>query len=117
MISPELPGIKGLCTQVTAFSDEPTLRSPATDLVGSGMEASPSSACPGPWRRRGSGWRPPMRWPSTPTWALLTAAQSDPDPRAGETSRFGFKCRQGATYGMTRLLCSDHRGVPPAVRP
>jgi len=27
--------------------------------------------------------------------------------RAGEVDRFGFKCRQGATYGMTQLLYSD----------
>jgi len=27
--------------------------------------------------------------------------------RAGEAERFGFKCRQGATYGMTQLLYSD----------
>jgi hypothetical protein len=25
----------------------------------------------------------------------------------GEAERFGFKCRQGATYGMTQLLYSD----------
>jgi hypothetical protein len=38
LISPELPGIKGLCTQVTAFSDEATLRTRLTDLVDAGME-------------------------------------------------------------------------------
>ena len=27
--------------------------------------------------------------------------------RDGEADRFGFKCRQGATYGMTQLLYSD----------
>jgi len=31
-ISPELPGVKGLCTQVTAFMDEPSLRQRLTDL-------------------------------------------------------------------------------------
>ena len=32
LIQPELPGVKGLCTQVTAFMDEPTLRQRLTNL-------------------------------------------------------------------------------------
>ncbi len=33
IIKPELPGVKGLCTQVTAFLDEPSLRPPADRSV------------------------------------------------------------------------------------
>ena len=32
IIKPELPGVNGLCTQVTAFMDEPSLRQRLTDL-------------------------------------------------------------------------------------
>ena len=35
---PELPGIKGLCTQVTAFMDESSLRTRLTELTSAGME-------------------------------------------------------------------------------
>ncbi|MFN8071151.1 MAG: mycobacterial-type methylenetetrahydrofolate reductase [Mycobacterium sp.] len=107
MISPELPGIKGLCTQVTAFSDEPTLRSRLTDLVGSGMEGVAFVGVPRTMADgEGSG--------VAPTDALALYADLVPNrgailipTRAGETGRFGFKCRQGATYGMTQLLYSD----------
>jgi len=38
MIKPELPGINGLCTQVTAFTDEPALRTRLTELRDSGFD-------------------------------------------------------------------------------
>lgn len=38
IINPELPGVIGLCTQVTAFMDEPTLRQRLTDSGASGIE-------------------------------------------------------------------------------
>src|SRR5690606_16746935 len=38
MIRPELPGLKGLCTQVAAFMDEATLRGRLTELRDSGFE-------------------------------------------------------------------------------
>src|SRR6202012_729581 len=38
IIKPELPGIQGLCTQVTAFMDEPSLRERLADLTTAGME-------------------------------------------------------------------------------
>src|ERR1700756_3841487 len=38
MIKPQLPGVKGLCTQVTAFMDEPSLRRRLTDLGAAGFE-------------------------------------------------------------------------------
>ena len=38
IIKPELPGVNGLCTQVTAFMDEPSLRQRLTDLGSAGME-------------------------------------------------------------------------------
>jgi hypothetical protein len=107
MISPELPGIKGLCTQVTAFSDEAALRARLTDLVSAGMEGVAFVGVPRTMADgEGSG--------VAPTDALALYADLVPNrgailipTRADEIGRFGFKCRQGATYGMTQLLYSD----------
>lgn len=107
MISPELPGIKGLCTQVTAFSDEAALRARLTDLVSAGMEGVAFVGVPRTMADgKGSG--------VAPTDALALYADLVPNrgailipTRADEIGRFGFKCRQGATYGMTQLLYSD----------
>ncbi len=38
IVKPELGDIRGLCTQVTAFSDEPTLRQRLTDLRNAGFD-------------------------------------------------------------------------------
>ncbi|WP_459977640.1 mycobacterial-type methylenetetrahydrofolate reductase, partial [Mycobacterium avium] len=38
VVKPELTGIKGLCTQVTAFMDESSLRGRLTELSSAGME-------------------------------------------------------------------------------
>ena len=107
MISPELPGIKGLCTQVTAFSDEPALRTRLTTLVGAGMAGVAFVGVPRTMADgEGSG--------VAPTDALALYADLVPNrgailipTRADEAGRFGFKCSQGATYGMTQLLYSD----------
>jgi hypothetical protein len=107
MISPELPGVKGLCTQVTAFSDEPTLRRRLTDLVESGMEGVAFVGVPRTMADgEGSG--------VAPTDALAIYTDLVPNrgailipTRADEAGRFGFKCSRGATYGMTQLLYSD----------
>lgn len=106
-ISPELPGIKGLCTQVTAFMDEAALRTRLTELIAAGMEGIvfvgvPRTLSDG----EGSG--------VAPTDALGIYRDLVPNrgailipTREGEAGRFGFKCRQGATYGLTQLLYSD----------
>jgi hypothetical protein len=107
LISPELPGIKGLCTQVTAFSDEATLRTRLTDLVDAGMEGVAFVGVPRTMADgEGSG--------VAPTDALALYADLVPNrgailipTRAEESGRFGFKCSQSATYGMTQLLYSD----------
>lgn len=107
MIKPELPGVSGLCTQVTAFMDEPSLRQRINDLRGSGIEGVvfvgvPRTMADG----EGSG--------VAPTDAL-SIYQREVDNRGviliptreGEQGRFNFKCDQGATFGMTQLLYSD----------
>ncbi len=107
MISPELPGVQGLCTQVTAFSDEPALRTRLTALVDAGMEGVAFVGVPRTMADgEGSG--------VAPTDALALYTDLVPNrgailipTRTDEDGRFGFKCRQGATYGMTQLLYSD----------
>jgi len=107
LISPELPGVKGLCTQVTAFSDEAELRRRLADLIAAGMEGIAFVGVPRTMvDGEGTG--------VAPTDALAIYRDLVPNrgailipTRAGEVDRFGFKCRQGATYGMTQLLYSD----------
>lgn len=107
LVQPELPGIHGLCTQVTAFSDEPTLRRRLTDLRAAGMEGVVFVGVPRTMNDgEGSG--------VAPTDALSIYRELVPNrgvilipTREGEHGRFNFKCDQGATYGMTQLLYSD----------
>ena len=107
MISPELPGIKGLCTQVTAFLDEPALRGRLPDLVESGMEGVAFVGVPRTMADgEGSGVAPTDALALYTDLVLNRGAILIPT-RADEAGRFGFKCRQGATYGMTQLLYSD----------
>jgi hypothetical protein len=107
LIAPELPGIRGLCTQVTAFSDEAVLRQRLADLIAAGMEGISFVGVP---RTMSDGEGVGV----APTDALAIYRDLVPNrggilipTRVGEAERFGFKCRQGATYGMTQLLYSD----------
>ena len=107
IIKPELPGVNGLCTQVTAFMDEPALRQRLTELRDSGIEGIAFVGVPRTMNDgEGSG--------VAPTDALSIYDQLVPNrgailipTREGEQGRFNFKCDQGATYGMTQLLYSD----------
>ncbi len=106
-IKPELPDMAGLCTQVTAFSDEPTLRRRLGDLTAAGIEGVvfvgvPRTMADG----EGSG--------VPPTDALATFRSEVANrgvilipTRADEIGRFSFKCERGATFGLTQLLYSD----------
>lgn len=106
-ISPELPGIAGLCTQVTAFSDEPVLRQRLAALDAAGIEGVvfvgvPRTMADG----AGSG--------VAPTDALTLFGDLVPHrgailipTRDDEVGRFAFKCDRGATFALTQLLYSD----------
>jgi hypothetical protein len=106
-IAPELPGFKGLCTQVTAFMDEAALRDRLSILMGAGMEGIAFVGVPRTMNDgEGSG--------VAPTDALSMYGDLVPNrgailipTREGEQGRFRFKCGQGANYGMTQLLYSD----------
>ncbi len=107
IIRAELPGVKGLCTQVTAFMDEPALRQRLTELTTAGMEGVVFVGVPRTMNDgEGSG--------VAPTDALSIYRQLLANrgvilipTRDGEQGRLNFKCNQGATYGMTQLLYSD----------
>lgn len=107
IIKPELPGLNGLCTQVTAFMDESSLHQRLADLSGSGMEGVVFVGVPRTMNDgEGSG--------VAPTDALSIYRDEVPNrgvivipTREGEHGRLDFKCKQGATYGMTQLLYSD----------
>jgi hypothetical protein len=107
LIKPELPGVKGLCTQVTAFMDEPTLRQRLRNLGAAGFEGIVFVGVPRTMNDgEGSG--------VAPTDALSIYDQLVRNrgvilipTRDGEHGRFNFKCDQGATFGMTQLLYSD----------
>lgn len=107
IIKPELPGVSGLCTQVTAFMDEPTLRQRLTDLSAAGFDGIAFVGVPRTMNDGEGGG-------VAPTDALSIYADLVPNrgailipTREGEQGRFRFKCDRGATYGMTQLLYSD----------
>jgi methylenetetrahydrofolate reductase-like protein len=107
IIKPELPGVRGLCSQVTAFMDEQPLRERLGDLVGAGIDGIvfvgvPRTMVDG----EGSG--------VAPTDALSIYRDLVDNrgvilipTREGEHGRFNFKCDQGATFAQTQLLYSD----------
>jgi Mycobacterial methylenetetrahydrofolate reductase len=107
VVKPELPGVRGLCSQVTAFTDEQSLRQRLGDLVGAGIDGIvfvgvPRTMADG----EGSG--------VAPTDALSIYRELVDNrgvilipTREGEHGRFNFKCDQGATFAQTQLLYSD----------
>jgi Mycobacterial methylenetetrahydrofolate reductase len=107
IIKPELPGVRGLCSQVTAFMDEQSLRQRLGDLIGAGIDGIvfvgvPRTMADG----EGSG--------VAPTDALSIYRELVDNrgvilipTREGEQGRFNFKCDQGATFAQTQLLYSD----------
>ncbi|MGB9226463.1 mycobacterial-type methylenetetrahydrofolate reductase [Mycobacterium sp.] len=107
IVKPELPGLSGLCTQVTAFSDEPALHQRLSDLCAAGMEGVVFVGVPRTMNDgEGSGVAPAdalsIYRDLVPNRGVILIPTRD-----GEHGRFNFKCNQGATYGMTQLLYSD----------
>ena len=107
IIKSQLPGVNGLCTQVTAFMDEPSLRQRLAELRAAGMEGVVFVGVP---RTMNDG----EGFGVAPTDALSIYRQLVPNrgvilipTRDGEQGRLNFKCNQGATYAMTQLLYSD----------
>lgn len=107
MIKPELPGINGLCTQVTAFMDERALRARLTQLGDSGFDGIAFVGVPRTLNDgEGTGVAP------TDALSIFDGLVDNRGvilipTREAEHGRFEFKCNRGATYGMTQLLYSD----------
>ncbi|MPZ62728.1 MAG: hypothetical protein GEU93_15825 [Propionibacteriales bacterium] len=106
-ISPELEGVRGLCTQVTAFHDTEELTKRLRELRTAGMDGIAFVGVP---RTMADGEGPGV----APTDALTKFQDTVPHrgvilipTRESETGRFNFKCESGATYAMTQLLYSD----------
>jgi Mycobacterial methylenetetrahydrofolate reductase len=107
LIRPDLPGMRGLCTQVTAFTDEEALRHRLTHLTGAGFDGIIFVGVPRTMNDgEGSG--------VAPTDALSLYDDVVPNrgailipTRDGEHGRFTFKCDQGATFGLSQLLYSE----------
>lgn len=106
-VQPELSGIKGLCTQVSAFLDEPTLTRRLTELRAADMEGVIFVGVP---RTMNDGEGSGM----APTDALAVYSELVPNrgvimipTRDSEVGRLNFKCERQATFGLTQLLYSD----------
>jgi len=106
-VKDELPGMSGLCTQVTAFLDREQLTRRFCDLRNAGVEGIIFVGVPRTMQDgEGDG--------VAPTDALAEFREVVPDrgailipTRQDEGGRFAFKCNRGATFALTQLLYSD----------
>src|SRR5690242_21562963 len=106
-IAPELPGVNGLCTQVSAFMDEPALRQRLTTLRAAGIEGIIFVGVPRTMNDgEGSGVAPTDALSLSDQLVNHREAILVPT-RDSERGRFTFKCKQGATFSMTQLLYAD----------
>ncbi|HEX7429181.1 MAG TPA: mycobacterial-type methylenetetrahydrofolate reductase [Mycobacterium sp.] len=107
IIKPELPGVRGLCTQVTAFMDESSLGRRLTILGDAGFEGIVFVGVPRTMNDgEGSGVAP------TDALSIYDRLVGNRGvilipTREGEQGRFTFKCNQGANFAMTQLLYSE----------
>ncbi len=107
LIRPELPGLRGLCTQVTAFMDEAALGERVDTLRNAGFEGIVFVGVPRTMSDgEGSGVAP------TDALSIYDDVVDNRGvilipTREGERGRFDFKCNQGANFGLTQLLYSD----------
>ena len=102
------PGMKGICTQVTAFLDESALRERFANLLGGGVDGIVFVGVP---RTMADGEGHGV----SPVDALSVFRDQVPNrgailipTRSEELGRFRFKCSKGANFALTQLLYSDH---------
>ena len=105
--SPGLPGVKGLCTQVTAFLDQEALSRRFDDLLVAGIDGIifvgvPRTMADG----EGNGVAPTDALDLFDKQVENRGAILIPT-RDSEFGRFNFKCDRGATFSLTQLLYSD----------
>lgn len=107
LVSPEMPGVRGLCTQVTSFSDEPTLRRRLEDLLTAGIEGIAFVGVPRTMSDGEGAGVPPTDALTTYRDLVANRGAILIPTRDSEAGRFAFKCDKGATYGLTQLLYSE----------
>lgn len=107
LIAPDMPGIGGLCTQVTSFSDEPALRARLGELLGAGIEGIAFVGVPRTMSDGEGSGVPPTEALSRYQDLVANRGVVLIPTRADEVGRFGFKCDRGATYALTQLLYSE----------
>ena len=101
------PGLKGICTQVTAFLEEPVLRRRFAKLLEVGVDGIVFVGVPRTMEDgEGHG--------VAPSDALSVFRDQVPNrgailipTREAELGRFEFKCNKGANFALTQLLYSD----------
>ncbi|MDZ7885549.1 MAG: mycobacterial-type methylenetetrahydrofolate reductase [Mycobacterium sp.] len=102
-----LPGVRGLCTQVTAFHTETELRSRLADLNTAAFDGMIFVGVPRTMNDGdGDGVAPADALAKFDELVANRGVILIPT-REGEQGRFEFKCTKGATFGMTQLLYSD----------
>ncbi|WP_419197000.1 mycobacterial-type methylenetetrahydrofolate reductase [Mycolicibacterium peregrinum] len=107
ILKPELPGVRGLCTQVTSFSDETALRRRLIGLGECGFDGVIFVGVPRTMNDGdGTGVAPADALAKFDGLVANRGVILIPT-RAGEKDRFSFKCDKGATFAMTQLLYSD----------
>ncbi|OBK62464.1 mycobacterial-type methylenetetrahydrofolate reductase [Mycolicibacterium fortuitum] len=107
ILQPELPGVCGLCTQVTSFSDESALRQRLTGLGESGFDGVIFVGVPRTMNDGDGTGVAPADALAKFDGLVANRGVILISTRAGEESRFSFKCGKGATFAMTQLLYSD----------
>lgn len=107
IIRPELPGMRGLCTQVTAFMDQDSLRERLTTLGAAGFEGMIFVGVPRTLKDGEGGGVAPADALSMYDDIVSNRGAILIPTREGEQGRFSYKCDKGANFGMTQLLYSD----------
>ncbi|AQA01328.1 hypothetical protein BVC93_01540 [Mycobacterium sp. MS1601] len=107
IIRPELPDMRGLCTQVTAFMDQDTLRQRLATLGAAGFEGMIFVGVPRTLNDGEGGGVAPADALSMYDDIVGNRGAILIPTRDGELGRFSFKCDKGANFGMTQLLYSD----------
>lgn len=107
LIKPELPGLRGLCTQVTAFMDETALGERLATLRTAGFEGIVFVGVPRTMSDGDGSGVPPTDALSIYEGTVDNRGVILIPTREGEQGRFDFKCNQGANFGLTQLLYSD----------
>ncbi|ORV47087.1 hypothetical protein AWC02_10380 [Mycolicibacter engbaekii] len=106
-IHPALPGVRGLCTQVTSFLDQSALRTRLTGLGEAGFDGIIFVGVPRTMNDGEGGGVAPTDALSKFDDLVENRGVILIPTRDDEKGRFDFKCDRGATFGMTQLLYSD----------